>query len=214
MKRLLAWQLVWLVPSLFAFSLFFGWLDAEAIRTSLSPAGGPDPEFSMWIPGFADAALGLGSLLAFISGCVLACIRKTRFAGIFVLLCAAGYLGGCNSRRIVFGNPRKETWTQFGERMMPLVAAIETYHRDHGSYPERLEVLVPKYIDQLPSTGMGNYTNYHYYVGSQAKEGNPWIIEVPAGYGMGFDQFYYFPLQNYPDGWPYERMGKWAYFHV
>ena len=97
--------------------------------------------------------------------------------------------------------------------MMPLVIAIEAYHRDHGSYPERLEVLVPKYLNQLPSTGMGNYTDYHYHVGSEAKEGNPWIIQVPAGYGMGFDQFYYFPLQNYPDGLPYERMGKWAYFH-
>lgn len=213
LQRLFAWQLVWLVPALFSISLFFGWMNANAIRTSLSPSGGPDPEFSMWIPGFTDAALGLGSFLVFIAGIVLACIRETRFVGLCLVLCAVGYLGGCSSRRIVFGNPRKEAWTAFGERMMPLVTAIETYHHDNGSYPERLEVLVPKYLDQLPSTGMGNYTNYHYYVGSMTKAGNPWIIEVPAGYGMGFDQFYYFPLQNYPRGWPYERMGKWAYFH-
>lgn len=171
--------------------------------------------FGSWGMGIVDAALGLGSLFVFLVGSVLACIRKTRFAGIFVLLCAAGYLGGCNCRRSVFGNPRKEAWTRFGERMMPLVAAIQAYHRNHGTYPERLEILVPQYIEKLPSTGMGNYTNYNYYVGSRAQmyEGNPWIIEVYAGYGMGFDQFYYFPLQNYPNGWPYERMGEWAYFH-
>ena len=104
---------------------------------------------------------------------------------------------------------------QLGERMMPLVQAVESYHRDNGTYPEQLENLVPKYLQKLPQTQMGNYTNYNYYVGSRAQsfEGNPWIIEIPAGYGMGFDQFYYFPLQNYPQGGPYERMGKWAYFH-
>jgi hypothetical protein len=167
----------------------------------------------MMFAGLIDAGLGLGSLLAFMIACIFACMRKTRFAGVFMMLCAAGYLGGCGSRQIVFGDPQKEAWTQLGERMMPLVTAIETYQRDHGAYPERLDILVPKYIDRLPSTGMGNYTNYHYSVGSQLSEGNPWIIQVPAPCGMSFDQFYYFPLQNYPDGWPYERMGKWAYFH-
>jgi hypothetical protein len=214
MKRLLAWQLVWLVPSLFAFSLFFGWLDNRAIRASLSPAGGPDPFFSMWAPIFVDIALCLSSVLAFVVGLVLGSARRTQFAGIFVLLCALAYLGGGGSRHMIFGNPRKEAFTKLGERMMPLVRAIEAYHRDHGTYPESLDALVPAYLDKLPATGMGNYTNYNFYVGSRAQHfgGNPWIIEIPVGYGMNFDQFYYFPLQNYPDGWPYKRMGKWAYY--
>ena len=167
------------------------------------------------ITGFADVALSIGSFLAFVVGCVLTCLRRMRFVGVFVLLCASGYLGGCGLRSTVFGSPRKEAWTQLGERMLPLVRAIEAYHRDHGAYPAQLQNLVPTYLDELPSTGMRKHTNYFYYKGERAQthQGNPWIIEIPAGYGMGFDQFYYFPLQNYPKGWPYEPMGKWAYFH-
>ncbi|HWI58014.1 MAG TPA: hypothetical protein VNZ22_12365 [Bacillota bacterium] len=215
MKRLLAWQLVWLVPGLFAASFYFGWLHAKAIRLSVSRAGGPDPEFSMWLPGFTDAALSMGSLSALIAGCVLTGSRQTRFTGLFVSLCALGYLEGCQARHAIFGSPRREAFTQLGARMLLLVQAIEAYHRDNGAYPAQLNALIPRYLDKLPSTGMGNYTNYHYYVGwaAQRHEGNPWILEIPAGYGMGFDQFYYFPLQNYPQGWPYERLGKWAYFH-
>jgi len=99
--------------------------------------------------------------------------------------------------------------------MMSLVDAIESYKRDQGVYPNDLNALVPKYLDKLPTTGMGNYTNLNYYVGERAEsfEKNPWVVEIPVGYGMGFNQFYYFPLQNYPSGWPYERLGKWAYFH-
>lgn len=104
---------------------------------------------------------------------------------------------------------------QVGERMMPLVNAIEAYKMDHDDYPKELNDLVPTYFKELPSTGLKAFTNYNYYVGSNAKShyDNPWILCIPACEGMGFNQFYYFPLQNYPDSYPYERMGKWAYFH-
>jgi hypothetical protein len=34
----------------------------------------------------------------------------------------------------------------------PLVHAIEEYERDHGKYPERLESLVPAYLETIPET--------------------------------------------------------------
>jgi len=215
MKRLLSCRLVWVVPFWFVFSLFFGWLYYRAEQAFYSPVGGPDAFFCMFPVFWMDVGIGVVSFFACFVGGGLACWRRTRFAGFIVLFCALAYLGGCGSRSAIFGDPRKIAWTQAGERMMPLIQAIEAYHHDHGAYPAQLEAVTPTYIDKLPSTGMANFTNFNYYVGEQAQyhEGNPWVIDIPACCGMGFNQFYYFPLQNYPTNWAYERMGKWAYFH-
>jgi len=143
------------MPAVFAISFGFRWMQDQAERASLSPAGGPDPVLNnMFLSSLIDMALGLGSLVAFITGFVLVCIRRTRFSGVFVMLCALGYFGGWAIEHIAFGDPRTEAWTKTGERMMPLVKAIETYHHDQGKYPERLDALVPTYLDKLPSTGM------------------------------------------------------------
>lgn len=62
------------------------------------------------------------------------------------------------------------------------------------------------------------YPNYEYHVGKPAGcFENPWVLVVftPSG-GINFDQFMYFPLQNYPEhgygGW-LERIDDWAYVH-
>ena len=177
--------------------------------------GGPDPVFSTMGSGLIDMAFGIFSFFAFVTGCLLIIFRRVRAVGLVIAICASAYLGGCGARQAVFGDARREAFVKLGERMMPLVNAIESYHHDQSAYPDSLDVLVPKYLDKLPSTGMGRYTNYNYYVGERAAhfEGNPWVVEIPAGCGLGFNQFYYFPKQNYPSNWPYERLGKWAYFH-
>ncbi len=206
-KNLFLW-----LPCLFTFfflaSLLFGLFDITATRARYSTTGGDDPVFGNLFGIIADVLLGLASALAFIIGLV-GCFRKrTRTAALVMLACATGYLGGHHFRQAIFGDPRREAFLQLGERMQPLVNAIESYHRDHGAYPATLESLITNYLPKLPETGMGSYTNYSYCTN---RDNNPWIIQMPVGYGMGFDQFYYYPLQNYP-GPLYERMGKWAYF--
>lgn len=193
---------------------------AQVERKAYSPEGGADPFFEIFWPYASVFALfGLGAVLLIIVGGLMACNRNVRSTGLAVLFtglcCISGCIGSCNTRNLVFGNPRREAFTQMGGRMMPLVNAIETYHRETGSYPQQLTNLIPKYLENIPSTQMRIHTNINYYVGDEARrfEGNPWILNIPAEEGMGFNQFYYFPLQNYPAGWPYEHMGKWAYFH-
>jgi len=85
----------------------------------------------------------------------------------------------------------------------------------HGQPPDSLGELVPDYLAELPSTGMKNYPSYEYRTGDAARlhHGNPWVIWMGVGYGMGFDEFVYYPLQNYPEHSGFERLGKWAYFH-
>lgn len=111
-----------------------------------------------------------------------------------------------------------EAFQHLGEGLMPVVEAIEKYYVEHGEYPQSLEGLVPQYLQELPGTDMGNYSDYRYLVGAEANryEENPWVIEMNAAYGMGFDSFMYFPLQNYPAsgyGGGIERLGRWAYVH-
>lgn len=212
-RRLLLWQLVWLAPVLFGLSVLFGKVDADAGRAFYSAAGGPDPLWTVGIFNVVDGMIGLISVWGLAVGLFLGCFRRTRFAGFIVLLGALAYLGGCASRRSLFGAPRKEAFTQLGERLMPLVDAIEAYHDDRGAYPEALESLVPGYLTKIPATEMGNFTNFHYYVGPRARSyyGNPWVLVVPAHQGMGFSEFHYFPLQNYPTNGAHFRVGKWAY---
>ena len=108
---------------------------------------------------------------------------------------------------------------KLAERSMPLVRAIESYYQHHGRPPNALQDLVPAYIREVPSTGLGAYPQYRLLIGDQAAyfERNPWVllVDTPSG-GINFDVMAYFPRQNYPEvglsGW-WERVGQWAYLH-
>ena len=66
---------------------------------------------------------------------------------------------------------------------------------------------------------MAAYPKFEFVAGQKALDyhENPWVLCVftPSG-GINFDQFMYFPKQNYPEtgygGW-LERIGDWAYVH-
>ncbi len=106
-----------------------------------------------------------------------------------------------------------------GQRLTPVVRAIEEYEAAEGRLPSRLEELVPHYLPQLPHTEMGNHPDYEYAVlnGTHAWGANPWVIEMHTGWGLGnFDAFFYCPRQDYEEfewsGW-IEVLDGWAYFH-
>lgn len=46
---------------------------------------------------------------------------------------------------------------------MPVIAALEAYHTDHGEYPPSLEHVVPEYLPSVPSLGYGGRRELHYY---------------------------------------------------
>ena len=117
------------------------------------------------------------------------------------------------------GRLRMHAFEQLAERSAPLVEAIKKYETDHGRPPAELAELVPRYLPAIPTTGMKAYPDYNYLVRNNAEqdEGNPWvlIVSTPSG-GINFDQFMYYPKQNYPkhaySSW-LERIGDWAYCH-
>jgi hypothetical protein len=99
------------------------------------------------------------------------------------------------------------------------VAAIRAYDIAQGRPPASLADIVPTHLSAVPRTGIMAYPNYRYYVGPEAQryDKNPWVlvIHTPSG-GINFDQFMYFPLQNYPQqgyGGSLVRIRDWAYVH-
>ncbi len=102
------------------------------------------------------------------------------------------------------------------QRTQPLVAAISRFERERGHPPESLEALVPAYIPKLPD----RIPEVCLIAGPdtpKAYAGNSWVLQamVPSGL-INFDQFMYFPNQQYPEvgyGGGVERIADWAYVH-
>ncbi len=121
---------------------------------------------------------------------------------------------------VQLGGPiRRAAFHRLAERSTPLVNAIKDYTDQNGQPPATLSALVPEFLPAVPETGIAAYPRYDYHVGEKALlfNGNPWVLSVftPAGM-INFDQFLYFPLQNYPEtgyGGSLERISDWAYVH-
>jgi hypothetical protein len=96
------------------------------------------------------------------------------------------------------------------DRSTSLVEAISKYKQDVGSPPTILADLVPRYLSNVPGTGMSRYPSYDYAKASDmCPVGNDWGITIFVG---AFDIFYYCPLQNYPSRNSTRIIGDWAYF--
>lgn len=164
-----------------------------AMERDISPDGGPDPFFTTFL---LTAPILLGSCLAFPLGLFALAIKITRPIGVFILCGAMAFL--LTLRIYDHNSIRMEAFQKAGKRLTPLINAIEQYKADKGEYPAKLDVLIPEYLTELPSTGMKNYSKYEYELGERAgfRGENPWTIVVDAGYGMGFDKFVYYPLQK------------------
>jgi hypothetical protein len=46
------------------------------------------------------------------------------------------------------------------EKAVDIIEAIENYERDHGQLPEKLDVLVPAYLPEIPETMRGQSFDY------------------------------------------------------
>jgi hypothetical protein len=172
----------------------------------------------LWLelPLFLAFSLALGGMVVSL---VLLINRRFRPVAIRTLI-AAVILSAAVLMGIQWGwHIRMTAFHRLAERSAPLIQAIRAYESQHGSPPRDLAALVPGFLPSIPGTGMAAYPEYGYFVSQDLseKEGNPWviIINTPRG-GINFDEFMYFPLQNYPTkgyGGSLQRIRDWAYLH-
>ncbi len=122
------------------------------------------------------------------------------------------------AERVVFRRIFSATFTATAERARVVIDAIEAYKQTKGEYPARLANLVPKFIPEIPTTGLAGYPQFLYRRPEDDKgpiRGYELMIETPSG-GLNWDVFVYWPGGNYPDyfyGGTPELFGKWAYVH-
>lgn len=155
-------------------------------------------------------ACALAPLLLFFRRTRLFGIRAVIGSIVIIVAVYAGILLGERVRMLAFHG--------LAERSAPLVRAIRAYEVRHGTPPTDLAALVPGFLPAIPGTGMAAYPSYRYYAGERAAnyEGNPWVLSVFTPRGTNFDEFNYFPLQNYPNSEQpsrVEQISDWVYFY-
>jgi hypothetical protein len=161
----------------------------------------------------------IAAFCIFVAGSIALLFRRARGIAFVCLLCAAAYCVAFLLANNIGYHIRMNGFKCLAERSKPLVRSIHGYEKKYGHPPETLQALVPEFISSIPSTGMAAYPEFEYVTGNLALDynGNPWVLYIftPSG-GINFDQFMYFPLQNYPKtgygGW-LEMVGEWAYVH-
>lgn len=96
-----------------------------------------------------------------VRGCLL-CVLMT---GMLVMGCRADI--------------KPEVFKQAIQRGNVIVAAVEAYKNKHGLYPDRLEQLVPVFLDVIPETGITEREKFSYFR-------LPDNTEKPYGYTLSF----------------------------
>ena len=75
-------------------------------------------------------------------------IRFYVIGGLLIVVLQAGVFAGH------FG-VRSACFAQTRRRARPVIAAVESYRQEHGSYPQKLDEVIPTYLPSLPSAACG-----------------------------------------------------------
>lgn len=158
---------------------------------------------------------GIGHILASLLALLFKSSRHYALRTLLISLCfVVCSLCGLKGRSVI----RTKQFEDLADRSKPLIAAITHYQKDHDGPPTKLELLVPKYINKIPHTGLGAYPDYEYSTpGTSLGQEASWELSVdcPVGF-FKFDAFYYLPTEKYPEdvfGGYLEPIKSWAYFH-
>lgn len=161
------------------------------------------------------AALGMLAVACIPFGLVYALFRRDKRAlrGVAgLVLVGAGLVAGLKVGWIARG----ALFARLANTAQPLVVAIERFRAETGRSPSDLAELVPRYIGEVPPTGMIGYGPFEYREQSEHPQAAGYELRVPCGSGMNWDVFVYWSSGDYPKlmyGGGVERMGGWAYVH-
>ncbi len=105
---------------------------------------------------------------------------------------------------------RMTAFDALADRSSALVEAIKRYERDTSGPPATLADLLPRYLAEVPHTGMAAHPDYEYATASEfCSAANAWSVFVIAAESFNYDVFMYCPEQDYPA--QFEAIGDWAY---
>jgi hypothetical protein len=126
-------------------------------------------------------------------------VRRTvrQIVASWPLCLSLAFLTGCGP-----GDAEIDTVINRGR---PLIQAIQAFEKANGYPPESLDVLTPRYISAIPTTGLDSFPTFHYRVRSRSP--NDWRINVQLE-SLGFRHMRFDPRGTYEipasplrDGW-------------
>lgn len=163
----------------------------------------------IWL-GIAISA-PIGSLV-----CLLAKEQRSK-AGLWLAawILSWGSFGGSFILREPINQWRMNAMRRAAARGTVLIEAIEKFHADNGRYPEKAGELIPRYLAEMPFTGMAGYPEFKYLRISHDDRSPTYRIWVSTPRGMmNFDSLLYHSDKQYDKyGSGIERLGDWAYHH-
>ncbi len=158
--------------------------------------------------------------IAFVACCLL------RFRTGLSLLVLAPWLFACWSAYWRLNiDVCERSWPRIAERARPVTAAILAYEKRNGHAPEKLEQLIPEFLQAIPDTGVGCHPRFQ--MDDYGRHpGGGWALTVWMGEDhppmAHLPMLIYWPTEKYPDAWPPGTSGSdgwftpigngWAYF--
>jgi hypothetical protein len=113
-------------------------------------------------PGFASPTFIMISLLCaaicILTGIILAATKHRGVRWCWLVFALLGVLPGLGWRH----SPATRDLTYLTQQGNLIVQALNRYYKDTGHYPDRLDGLVPRYLDRIPATGVGSRRPFHY----------------------------------------------------
>jgi hypothetical protein len=110
-----------------------------------------------------------------------------RGAGLLSFLIVSSMLCGCTlitGPQAGQGSADRETQ----RKAEPVIAALEQFHKDHGSYPRKIQELFPRYIADQHALGVGSF--------SYSKQGPDYVLmyDYVSGFAIyrGINQCVYY----------------------
>lgn len=147
------------------------------------------------------AIAGLGLMLAGLATGTIRAVRARSWKpATQSLLFALGIAAGLAPAYMAALKVRDWGLEQFARRSDVVIAAIRTYERDTGAPPSSLDALVPRYLRQVPRTGVPSYSEYRYgaYSGPCLPENN-WHLAAKTPRLLERSCMVFCPDQNYLD---------------
>jgi hypothetical protein len=146
------------------------------------------------------------TMLLALVGCVLGAVlipcflirRSTRRVALFAALAWALLLGSIDLAKNLRDTPIHRL-EGIPARAEPLVAAIEQFRAANGVYPESLGVLVPTYLDAIPTTGLVGYPLFRYQIPRYNMFGLGYELSISSSPGLPHVDFRYWPAHGAPD---------------
>ena len=165
--------------------------------------------------GLVSLLVTLLPLVLLLLGFVALVYVKNRLVGFLLMASCVAFVVTASTITDLRQGIRDKAFENLVLRTQPLIQAIHEYERIRGAAPDTLSYLVPQYLRDIPSTGLGAYPEFDYQPvpDPTVVGGNTWMLALPISTSPE-SSLVYLPGQNYEVlAGVKESVADWAYVY-